>query len=122
MVDQITSTQSAVENILTVVCAKKTVLQGFPVNMNNLAQDRLTGLSNSANNFFTAAGTALANVRPFALHLRAKADHKISFTRSQRRPTWYCPQRLRGGIRSGRCLFQQLMTNGFLMIHTDSLN
>ncbi len=81
MVNQITSTQSTVENILTTICAKKTVLQAFPVNMNNLAQARLAGLSNSANNFFTAAGTALANVRPFTLHLCAESDHRF------RRPT-----------------------------------
>ncbi|KAF8326153.1 hypothetical protein F5887DRAFT_1072727 [Amanita rubescens] len=61
IVNEITGTQSTVENILTVVCAKKTVLQGFPVNMNNLAQARLSGLSDSANSFFTAARTALAN-------------------------------------------------------------
>jgi len=61
IVNQIVSTQPKVENTLTTVCAKKAILQGFPINMNQLAQDRLSGMSNSADSFFTAAKTSLAN-------------------------------------------------------------
>ena len=47
--------------------------------MNYLAQARLSGLSDSANSFFTEAGTALVNVCPFTLHLCAESDLRTLF-------------------------------------------